>query len=109
MVSHLPGTAVPPARGKNARLDRRAPPHCPRLRVPTGQPRSHDHLGHDRPHGPPPGPARSLSNTRSSAQMADDGAVQVADLRWATDVGGEPSSNPNLVLTNMLCCFFEFV
>ena len=32
--------------------------HRPRLRAPPGQPRSHDLVGHDRPHGMPPDPAQ---------------------------------------------------
>ena len=41
-------------------LDQQAPPHRPRLRAAPGQPRSHDLVGHDRPHGMPPDPARPL-------------------------------------------------
>ena len=41
-------------------LDQQAPPHRPRLRAPAGQPRSHDLVGHDRPHGGPSGPAQPL-------------------------------------------------
>ena len=53
-----------PALGGRAdvRLDQQAPPHRPRLRTPPRQPRSHDLVGHDRPHGPPPGPARPFIN-----------------------------------------------
>jgi len=36
----------------------KAPPRRPRRRTPPGRRRSHDVAGHDRCHGPPPGPAR---------------------------------------------------
>ena len=62
----LRGAAPPLGRRADLRLDQQAPPHRPRLRAPARQPRSHDLVGHDRPHDPPPGPdhrfiRRSLS------------------------------------------------
>src|SRR5271165_5598522 len=67
--ARLRGPAPPVGRGADLRLDQQAPPHCPRLRTPPRQPRSHGPLGHDRPHGLPPGPAQpfikhSLSSRR---------------------------------------------
>ena len=41
--------------GRDLRLDQQAPAHHPRLRAPARQPRSHDLVGHDRPHDPAPG------------------------------------------------------
>ncbi len=41
------------------RLDQQTPPHRSRLRAPARQPRSHDLVGHDRPHDQAPDPAPS--------------------------------------------------
>jgi transposase len=49
----LRGTAPQVGRRADLRLDQQAPPHRPRLRTPPGQPRSHDLVGNDRPHGTP--------------------------------------------------------
>jgi hypothetical protein len=63
-----PGAATSPerlfchvyGRGKGLRLDQQTPAHHPRLRTPARQPPSHDLVGHDRPHDPPPGHDRPL-------------------------------------------------
>jgi len=61
---------LPPPLGRRAhlRLDQQAPPHHPRLRAPARQPRSHDLVGHDRPHDPAPRPARPLLRSRHPAE-----------------------------------------
>ena len=48
-------------RRADLRLDQQAPPHRPGLRNPARQPRSHDLVGHDRPHDPPPHPADRIT------------------------------------------------
>jgi transposase/integrase len=72
--ARLRDPAPPLGRRADLRLDQQAPPHRPRLRAPARQPRSHDLVGHDRPHDPPPSPARPIirrSLSSSAAQMFD--------------------------------------
>jgi transposase len=58
--AHLRGASPPLGGRADLRLDQQAPPHRPRLRAPSRQPRSHDLVGHDHPDGPPPGPDNRL-------------------------------------------------
>ena len=65
-AARLRDPSPPLGGGADLRLDQQAPPYRPGLRATARQPRSHDLVGHDRPHDPPPGPAhrfirRSLS------------------------------------------------
>ena len=65
----LRSPAAQMGRRADFRLDQQAPPHCPGLRAPTRQPRSHDLVGHDRSDDSPPGPGhrfitRSLRTSR---------------------------------------------
>jgi transposase len=73
-------TVLPPPLGGRAdlRLDQQAPPRRPRLRAPARQPRSHNLVGHDRPHDPPPGPTDRLirhSLSANSLEAYPDGST----------------------------------
>ena len=90
--ARLRGAAPPLGRRADLRLDQQAPAHRPRLRAPARQPRSHDLVGHDRPHDPAPGPSSIWKTTTPTSSPGTRAPRRLHPRQQACRARGLPAS-----------------